>query len=191
MDYSLRGSSVRRILQARILEWVAISFSRGSSWPRDQTHVFFGRWILYHWATREAPLASIVVQSLSHVDSLRPNGLQHSRLKPMSIESMMLSNHLIFCCLLLLCLQSFPALGSFSMSQLLTSGGQSIGASASALLMNIQDWFPLRLTGLVSLLSKGLWRVFFRTTIRRHQFFGAQPSLWSISHIHTRLLEKP
>ena len=102
----------------------------------------------------------------------------------------MLSNHLIFCCLLLLCLQSFPALGSFSMSRLLTSGGQSIGASASILPMNIQDLFPLRLTGLVSLLSKGLWRVFFRTTIQRHQFFGAQPSLWSSFYIHTWLMEK-
>ena len=100
MDYSLWGSSVCRIFQARILGWVAISFSTGSSWPRDQTHVFFfGRWILYHWASREAPLASIVaVQSLSQVNSLRPRGLQHARLKLMSIELMMPSNHLILGC---------------------------------------------------------------------------------------------
>ena len=192
MNHNPPGSSVHGIFQARIMEWVAIPFSRGSSWPRDRTLVScIGRRVLYHWAIREAPLASIVVQSLSHVNSLWPHGLQHSRLKFMYTESMMLSNRLIFCCLLLLCLQSFPALGSFSMSRLLTSGGQSIGASASILSMNIQDWFPLGLTGLVSLLSKGLWRVFFRTTIQRHQFFHAQPFLWSSFHIHTWLLEKP
>ena len=91
------------------------------------------------------------------------------------------------------CLQSFPASGSFPMSQFFTSGGQSIGVSASAsvLLINIQDWFPLRLTGLTSLQSKGLSRVFPNTTIWKHQFFGTQPSLWPNSHIHTWLLEKP
>ena len=83
------------------------------------------------------------------------------------------------------CLQSFPALGSFPVSQLFTSGGQSIGSSASTLPMNIQGWFPLGLTGLISLLSKGLSRVFFNTTVRRHQFFDAQPFLLSSSHIHT------
>ena len=90
------------------------------------------------------------------------------------------------------CLQSFPASGSFLMSQLFTSGGQSIGASTSTsvLLMNIQDWFPLGLTGLISLPSKGLSRVFSNTTVRRYQFFSTQPSLWSNSHIHTWLLEK-
>ena len=79
------------------------------------------------------------------------------------------------------CFQSFPALGSFSMSQFFASGGQSIGASASALPMNIQDWPPLGLTGLISLLSKGLSRVFSSTTVWNHQFFGAQFSLWSNS----------
>ena len=90
-------------------------------------------------------------------------------------------------------LQSFPASGCFPRSQFFTSGAQSIGASASAsaLPMNIQGWFPLGWTGLVSLLSKGLSRVFSSTTIWRHQFFSAQPSLWSNSHIHTWLLEKP
>ena len=83
-------------------------------------------------------------------------------------------------------LQFFPASGSFLMNQLFTSGGQSIGAlvSASVLPMNIQDWFPLGLTGLISLLCKGLSRVFSNTTIQKHQFFNAQPSLWSNSHIH-------
>ena len=76
------------------------------------------------------------------------------------------------------------------MSQLFTSGGQSIGASASVLPMNIQDWFPVGLTGLISLQSKGLSRVFSRTTIQKHQFFRAQPSSWSNSHILTWLWKK-
>ena len=90
------------------------------------------------------------------------------------------------------CPQSFPASGSFPINQLFTSGGQSIGASAlaSVLPMNIQGWFPVGLTGLISLLSKGLSRVFSSTTIWKHYFFSAQPSLWSTSHIHTWLLEK-
>ena len=91
------------------------------------------------------------------------------------------------------CLQSFPASGSFPMSCLFASGGQSIGASASAsaqvLSVNIQDWFPLGLTGLISLQAKGL-SVFSRTTVQKHQFSSTQPSLWSSSQIHTWLLEK-
>ena len=79
------------------------------------------------------------------------------------------------------CLQCFPASGSFPMSQLFATGGQSIGASASAsvFLMSIQDWFPLGLIGLIFLLSKRLSRVFSSTTVQKRQFFGAQPSLWS------------
>ena len=90
-------------------------------------------------------------------------------------------------------LQSFPASESSPVSQLFASGGQSTGASASAsvLLMNIQDWFPLRLTGWISLQSKGLSRVFSNNTVQKHQFFSAQLSLWSNSHIYTWLLEKP
>ena len=89
------------------------------------------------------------------------------------------------------CLQSFPASGSFPISQLFTSDGWSIGASVSAsvLPVNIQDWFPLGLTGLISLQFKGLSRV-FNTTVQKHQFFGAQLSLMSKSHIHTWLWEK-
>ena len=85
------------------------------------------------------------------------------------------------------CLQFFPASGSLPVSQFFASGGQSIGVSASAsvLPMNIQDRFPLGWTGWISLQSKGLSRVFSNTTVRRHQFFGAQLSLWSNSHIHT------
>ena len=90
-------------------------------------------------------------------------------------------------------LQSYPASGSIPMNQLFASGGQSIGASASAsvLPMNVEDWIPLRWTGLISLQSKGLSRVFSNTTIQKHQFFNTQPSLWSNSHIHSWLLEKP
>ena len=91
------------------------------------------------------------------------------------------------------CPQSFPASGSFPVSQLFTSGAQSIGAlaSVSVFLMNIQGWFPLGPTLLISLLSKELSRDFSSTTIWKHQFFSTQPSLWSNSHIHRWLLVKP
>ena len=91
------------------------------------------------------------------------------------------------------CLQSFPASASFPMSQLFTSGGQNIGVSASAsvLPMNIQDWFPLGWSDLISLQSKALSRVFSNTTVQKHQFFGTQLSSQSNSHIHTWPLEKP
>ena len=90
-------------------------------------------------------------------------------------------------------LQSFPASGSFLMSHFFISGGQSIGISASALVLpkNIQNWSPLGWTGCISLLSKGLSRVFSNTTVQKHQFFVAQFSLYSNSHIHTWPLEKP
>ena len=112
-----------------------------------------------------------------------------SLLKFMSIELVMPSNHLIFCCPLVLLPLDFPASGSFPMSRLFASGGQSIGASTSALPMNIQGWFPLELTGLISLQFKGLLRVFSNTTIWKQQFFGTQHSLWSNYHIHAYLLE--
>ena len=90
------------------------------------------------------------------------------------------------------CSRSFPAPGSFSMSWFFTSDGQSAGASASAsvLPMNIQSWFSLGWTSWISLQSEGLSRVFSNSTVQKHQFFGAQPSLWSSSHIHTWRLEK-
>ena len=136
-------------------------------------------------------------------DSSQPHGLQHTRLlcPPLSpgvfSDSCPLNQ---WCYLAVLssvtpffsCPQSFLASGYFPMSWLFASGGQSIGASASALVfpVNIQGWFPLGLSGLISLQSKGLWRVFPSTIIWKHQFFGAQPSLWSTSHICTWLLEK-
>ena len=91
------------------------------------------------------------------------------------------------------CLQYLPALGSFPMSQFFPSGGQSFGAAASAsiLPMNIQDQFPLGWTGVIFLQSKKLSRVFSNTTVQKHLFFGTQLSLWSNSHIHLWLPEKP
>ena len=88
--------------------------------------------------------------------------------------------------------QSFPASGSFLMSRLFASGGQSIGASVSAsvLPMNIQGWFPIGLTGWISLQSKELSKVLSNTAAQKYQFFCIQPSLWSNSHICTWLLEK-
>ena len=100
-----------------------------------------------------------------------------SLLKLMSIESVMPSNHLILCHPLSSCLQSFPASGSFPMSQFFASCDQSIGVSASALPMNIQDWFCLGWTGWMSLQSKGLSRVFSNTTVQKYTFFSTQLSL--------------
>ena len=100
-----------------------------------------------------------------------------SLLRFMSTELVMLSNHLILCRPLLLLPSIFPASGSFPVSWPFTSDGQSIGASALVLPMSIQGWFSLRLTGLISLLSKGLSRGFSSTTIGKHQFFSTQPSL--------------
>ena len=88
-----------------------------------------------------------------------------------------------------LCLQSFLASGYFQVNQLFTSGGQSIGASASGLPMSFQGWFPLGLIGLISLQSKGLSRVFSSTTVQMYQFFSTLPSLWFNSHNCTWLLE--
>ena len=97
----------------------------------------------------------------------------------------MLSNHLIFCHPLLLLSSIFPSIRVFSNESALPISGQSIGASASAsiLPMNIQGWFPPGLTCFISLPSKGLSRTFSSNTIRKHQFFDTQPSLWSSSHI--------
>ena len=104
----------------------------------------------------------------------------------------LISNHLIHFWPHLSCPQSFPVSGSFPMSQLFASGGQRIGNSASASVfpLNIQSWLSLRLTGLISLLSKGLSSVFSGTTTQKHQFLVTQVSWWSNSHICTWLLKK-
>ena len=140
-------------------------------------------------------------------DSLWPHGLQHTRPPcpsptPRVYQSLSSSSPLSSQCHPSISssvipfsshLQSFPASGSFPVSRLFALGGQSIGASASAsvLPMYVQDWFPLGLTGLISLLSKRLSKTFSSTTIWKCKFSGAQSSLWSSSHIHTWLLEKP
>ena len=123
-------------------------------------------------------------------NSFWPHGLQHTRIPCLSPTPTACSNsrpssrwcHPTISSSVIpfsSCLQSFPASGSFQISQLFTSGGQSIGVSASAwvLPMNIQDWFPLGWTGWISLQSKGLSRIFFNTTVLKHQFLGAQLSL--------------
>ena len=130
-------------------------------------------------------------------DSLWPHGLQHAWLPCPSLSPRVCSNSRPLSQWWYLtvsssaapfsfCLQFFPASGSFSISWIFASGGQSIGASASAsvLSMNVQDWFPLGLTDLISFLSKGLSRVFPSTTIQKHYFFGVQLSWWSNSDIH-------
>ena len=99
------------------------------------------------------------------------------------------SNHFILCHPLFLP-SIFPSIRVFSKSWLFISGGQSIGASASVLPMNIQDWFLLRSNGLIYVQCKGLSRVSSNTTVQKYQFFSAQLSLWYNSHIHTWLLEK-
>ena len=137
-------------------------------------------------------------------DSLRPHELQHARPPcpsptpgvypnpcPLSqwCHPIMSSSVVPFSS----CLLSFPASGSFQMSQLFALGGQSIGVSVSTsiLPMNTWDWSPLGWTGWISLKSKGLSRVFSNTTVQKHQFFGAQLSSQSNSHIHTWPQEKP
>ena len=125
--------------------------------------------------------------------SLEPHGLQHARLPCPSLSPRLCSNScpLSQWCYLTIsssathfsfCLPSFSVSGSFPTSQLFATGDQNIGASASVLPMNIQGWFPLGLTGLMFLLSKGLSRIFSSTIIWKHQFFGSQPSLWSNYH---------
>ena len=144
--------------------------------------------------------------SLTVSGSLWPHGLQHARLPCPSPTARVYSNS---CPLSPWChptisssvipffslLQSFPASESFQMSQFFASGGQRIGVSASASVLptNIQDWFSLGWTGWIFLQSKskGLSRVFSNTTVQKHQFFGAQSSLQSNSHIHTWPQEKP
>ena len=142
------------------------------------------------------PLLLFSCSVASH--SLRPHGLYHARLPCPSPSPRTCSNSypLRWWChptisssvtVFSSCLQSLPASAIFPLSQLFALGGQGIGpsTSASVLPMNIQGWFPLGLTGLISLLSKKLSRVFSNSTVEKHQFCGTQPSLCSNSHIHT------
>ena len=140
-------------------------------------------------------LASVQFRHSVMSDSLQPHGLQHARLRCLSLTPGACSNSCPssrWCHPTISssigpfssCFQAFPASGSFPVSQFLTSSGQSIGVSASAsvLPMNIQDWFPLGWTDLISLQSKGLSRVFSNTTVQKNQFFSVQFSLYSNSH---------
>ena len=124
--------------------------------------------------------------------SLSISNLQ-SLLKLMSIKSVMPSNHLILCYPLLLLPSIFPHIRVFSNESTLCMRWPKYWSFSfsSVLPMNLQDWFPLGLTGLISLQSKGLSRVFSNTTVHMHQFFSTQLSLWSNFHIHTWPLEKP
>ena len=137
-------------------------------------------------------------------DSLQPHGLKHAKLSCPSLTPGACSDSYpsTWWCHPTIsssvvpfssCLQSFQASGSFPMSQFFTSGSQSIGASASpsVLLMNIRDLISFSIDWFDLLQYKGLSRVFSNTTVQKHRFFGTQRSLWSDSHIHTWLLEKP
>ena len=138
----------------------------GHNWMTKLTEHVRER-LLFPESSAPKGLSLVVVQSLSHVQLLVTTWtaahqaslsftISQSLLKLTSTESVMPSNHLILCCPLLLLPSIFPRSGSFPMSQLFPSGGQSIGVSALVLQMNIQGWFPLRLTGWISLQSKGL-----------------------------------
>ena len=149
MDCSTPGSSVHVILQARILEWVQLS-SAAQSYPTLQLHGL----------------------PITRLPCPLPTPGAGSNSCPLS----QWCHPIISSSVVHFCLQSFLASGSFPVSQIFSSGGQNIGDSAiaSVLPMNIQDRFPLGWTGLISLQSKGLSRVFSNTTVQKHQFFGAQ-----------------
>ena len=131
------------------------------------------------------PWAAAHQPSLSNTNS-------QSLPKFMSIKLVMPSNHLILCHPLLFLPSIFPGIRVLSNESVLHIRWPKYWsfASTSVLPMNIQDWSPLKLTGWISLLSKGLSRVFSNTTVQKHRFFGAQLCLWFNSHIHTWLLEK-
>ena len=158
---------------------------------QSQLHIKCTIWYSYQFSR------SFVSDSLWHQElqarqaSLSITNSQ-SLLKLMSIELVMPSNHLIIC-LPLLPPSIFPIIRVFSKESVFHISGQSIGVSASAsvLPINIQDWSPLGWTDWISLQSKGLSRVFSNTTVQKHQFFSAWLFLYSNSHIHTWLLEKP
>ena len=165
--------------------------NHGISIDIDKGQEFHGYWCLYTgrklWEREDMfPLIQFSsVAQLCLTDSLRPHELQHTRHPCPSPTPRVYPNS---CPLSWWChptisssivpfssrLQSFPASGSFQMSQLFASGGQNIGVSASVIPMNTRDWSPLGWTGWISLQSKGQSRVFFNTTVQKHQFFGTQ-----------------
>ena len=168
-------------IHLRLEEWESSSFKTVKS-----------TWSPVTWKT---PLAHCVqlftIQWIAALQASLSLTISWSLLKLVFIKSVMPSNYRIICHSLLLLPSIFPSINVFSNGHLFTSGGQSIGTSASVLPMNILGWFPLRLTDLISLLSKGISRVFSSTTVQNHPFFGALPSLLYSSYIHTWLLESP
>ena len=182
--------------------FIAALFTIAKIWRQLSVHkqMIKKMWFIYTMKSYSSVQFSHSVVS----DSLRPHGPQHARLPcpsptpgvhPNPCPSSQWCHPTISSSVILFfsCLQSFPASGSFPMSHLFTSGGQSIGVSASASVLpkNTQDWSSSEWTGWISLQSKGLSRVFSNTTVQNHQFLHAQLSLWSNSHICTWLLEKP
>jgi len=157
-----------------LIKWTFLHLSFSSVQSLSRVQLFATPWTTAHQA------------SLSITNSRSPP-------KPMSIESVTHPTILSSVIPFFSCPQSFPTSGSFPMSQFFAWGGQSIGVSASAsvLPMNTQDWSPLGWTNWISLQSKGLSRLFSNTTVQKHQFFSAQLSSQSNSHIHTWPLEKP
>ena len=158
--------------------------------PRSSKHMFFLSYVVLICRANNEIIGLAKKKKLSN--SLWPHELQHPRPPCPSLTPGVYPNscpssqrcHLTISSSVVpfpSCPQSFPTSGSFQMSQLFTSGSQNIGisASTSVLPMNIQDWFALELTDWISMQSKGLWRVFSNTTVRKHQFFCTQLSLKS------------
>ena len=176
------------------MSWVVVSFTYETNHPLPQ-FVFEDRGKevrnsytketnrLTEWSVQFSSVAQSFLTLSDPMDCSTPGfpvqTNSWSLLKLMSIKLVMPSNHLILCHALLPLPSIFPSIRVFSDGQFFASGGQSIAVSASAsvLPMNIQDWFPLGLTGWISLLSKGLSRVFSNTTVQKHQFFDTQLSL--------------
>ena len=167
-----------------------------------QTQVLLSRWAKEWMGVKKRRYWKLIIYVVV-AQSLPPHRLHHTRLSHPSQSPRVCSNscplsqwyHPTISSSIFpfsSCPQSFPASGSSPMSQLFTSGGQSIRASASAsvLPMNIQGWFPLGLTGLISLQSKGLSRVFSSTAIQKHKFFGTQPSLLNLTYYDHSLSSK-
>ena len=173
---------VNNCLSSRACQGIRHQVSKGNQiWGLKEIECFFH---LFPFC-----LNMVVVQSLSRVQIFAtpwtpacwtslPFTISHSLLKLMFIDLVMPSNHLIFCPLLFLLSSIFLSIRVFSNELAFCIRWPIIGTSASVLPMNIQGWFPLGLTGLISLLSKGLSRIFSSTTVWKHQFFGTQPSLW-------------
>ena len=174
------------------------------SHPQNDGTGFYNLWVLSHCRFYRSQFSSVQFRCSVVSDSLRPRESQHTRPPcqsptPRVYWSLCPSSRWCHPAIspsvvpFSSCPQSFPASGSFPMSQFFTSGGQSIAVSASTsvLPVNTQDRSPLGWTSWISLKSKGLSRVFSNTTVQKHQFFSAQLPSQSNSHIHTWLLEKP